>query len=125
MEIRLLREGDAQALWDLRRTALQSEPEAFAESLEEHLQKPVETVAARLRSTSDENFVVGAVSETALAGMVGFYRETHAKRRHRGWIWGMYVATEFRGTGLGRQLLEDLIHRAGRIEGLHRLLLTV
>jgi ribosomal protein S18 acetylase RimI-like enzyme len=125
MEIRRLTEADAQALWDLRATALQSEPEAFGESVEEHLQTPVETIAGRLRSGGDETFVLGAISDSALVGMVGFYRELRSKRRHRGWIWGMYLAPEWRGQGIGRRLLEAAIHRAEKIAGLQRLLLSV
>ena len=125
MEIRCLTESDVQALWDLRTTALHSEPEAFGESLEEHLQTPVETIAGRLRSGGNENFVLGAISESALVGMVGFYRELRPKRRHRGWIWGMYVAPNWRGRGVGRRLLEEVVRRAEKLSGLRRVLLSV
>jgi ribosomal protein S18 acetylase RimI-like enzyme len=125
MEIRCLTETDAQALWDLRTTALQSEPEAFGESLEEHLQTPVEGIEQRLRSGGDESFVLGAISDSVLVGMVGFYRDLRAKRRHRAWIWGMYVAPTWRGEGIGRQLLEEVVRRAEKISGLQRLLLSV
>ena len=125
MEIRCLTDTDAQALWDLRTAALQSEPEAFGESLEEHLQTSVDRIERRLRSGGDENFVLGAVSDSALVGMVGFYRDLPSKRRHRGWIWGMYVAPTWRGKGIGRQLLEEVVRRAEKISGHQRLLLSV
>jgi len=125
MEIRRLTEGDAQALWDLRTTALRSEPEAFGESVEEHLQTPLETIAERLRSGGDENFVLGAISNSELVGMVGFYRELRRKRCHRGWIWGMYVAPRWRDQGIGRRLLEEAVRLTRKISGLQRVLLSV
>jgi RimJ/RimL family protein N-acetyltransferase len=125
MEIRCLMEADARDLWNLRATALQSEPEAFGESLEEHLQTSVEAIAGRLASGGNENFVLGAISDSELVGMVGFYRELRPKRRHRGWIWGMYVVPGWRGKGIGRQLLEEIVRRGEKISGLHRLLLSV
>jgi ribosomal protein S18 acetylase RimI-like enzyme len=125
MEIRCLADADAQALWDLRATALQSEPEAFGESSEEHLQTSVETIAGRLKSGGNESFVLGAISDSALVGMVGFYRELRPKRRHRGWIWGMYVAPDWRGRGIGRRLLEEVVRRAEKLSGLQRVLLSV
>ena len=37
----------------------------------------------------------------------------------------MYVAPEWRGRGIGRRLVEEAIRRAGKISGLHRVLLRV
>ena len=57
--------------------------------------------------------------------MIGLYRDQRAKRRHKGWIWGMFVEERYRGTGLGRALLEEAISTARNMLGLRCVLLSV
>lgn len=57
-------------------------------------------------------------------GLAAFGRDTHRKARHRGFVWGMYVAPEARGRGVGRALLRALIAHA-RSRGVERLTLGV
>ena len=49
MDIRKLMESDAAALWNLRLSALETEPVSFAESPEELRKTSVEEYAARVR----------------------------------------------------------------------------
>src|SRR5579859_3017473 len=102
MQIRRLTDADAEPLWRLRLSALQTEPATFAESLDELLQSTPETFAERLRSGGDENFVMGAFDNGTLVGMAGFYREQIAKKRHKGWVWGVFVSPTYRGKSIGR-----------------------
>jgi RimJ/RimL family protein N-acetyltransferase len=125
MEMRRLTERDVEALWKLRLQALESVPEAFGESAEEHRQTSVEAYANRLRDGGDENFVIGAFAGPELMGMVGFYRELRLKRRHTGGIWGMFVAPSSRGQGVGAVLLQEALTRARAIPGLRRVHLSV
>jgi RimJ/RimL family protein N-acetyltransferase len=125
METRRLTERHVQALWTLRLQALESEPEAFGESIEEHRQGSIEAYANRLSSGGDENFVIGGFVDSDLVGMVGFYWELRLKRRHRGGIWGMFVAPSSRGRGFGVALLKEALRTAKTIPGLRSIHLSV
>jgi ribosomal protein S18 acetylase RimI-like enzyme len=125
VEIRALIETDAQAWWDLRLQALQTEPFAFGQSVEEHLALSVETVAGRFRQPHAAAFTLGAFEGTALVGMITFVRETAPKRRHKGYVYAVYVAPAYRGKGLARNLLSKLIESARREASLEQLHLAV
>jgi RimJ/RimL family protein N-acetyltransferase len=121
--VRILSAADVNQFWPLRLRALKEEPESFGMSYIEAVGTPIEQVTQRLHS-SDDSFVLGAFAPH-LVGMVGCFREHGQKRRHKATIWGMYVAPEARGKGLGKALVENLIARAGSIPELERLVLSV
>jgi GNAT superfamily N-acetyltransferase len=125
VEIRLFTEQDAQTLWDLRMLALESEPWSFVDSVEELRAISVQDFATRLRSGDAENFIVGAFERQTAVGMVGCYQEVPLKRRHKAWIWGVFVAPPARGKGIARSLMQAAIDRATSIPDVDMLLLTV
>jgi ribosomal protein S18 acetylase RimI-like enzyme len=122
--VRRLTEADAAEFWRLRREALEREPASFGESVEEHLKTPVATVAARFQG-GGENFVYGAFDGATLVATAGFYREQRIKRRHKGVVWGVYVAPEYRGRGVGRAVLVTLLESARALAGLKSVYLSV
>jgi ribosomal protein S18 acetylase RimI-like enzyme len=125
MEIRLFTEQDAQALWNLRMQALETDPWSFVDSSEELRAISVEEFATRLRSGDAENFIVGAFEQQTAVGMVGCYQEVPLKRRHKAWIWGVFVTPAARGKGIARSLMQAAIDRAKNIDGLDMVMLTV
>lgn len=125
MHIRKLTENDAHALWHFRKLALETDPFSFVESPEELDKISAEEYASRLRPGAKVNFIFGAFEENHLIGTVGFYQETHQKRCHKGWIWGVFVRPDSRGTGIAHQLMLVTIQAAKEITGLDMILLTV
>lgn len=124
MEIRLFTEQDSQALWDLRMLALETDPWSFVDSPEELRAMSVEEFATRLRADLAENFIVGAFEDGDAVGMVGCYQEVPLKRRHKAWIWGVFVAPAARGRGIARSLMKAAIERARAVDGLEMVMLT-
>jgi len=125
VEIRVLGAADAEAFWKLRLQGLESDPQAFGESAVEHRASSIETFAARLGATSVENFVMGAFVNGELVATAGFFRNPTLKRKHKGKVWGMYVADAVRGQGIGRGLLEALLGCARTIADLEEVQLSV
>jgi len=126
VEIRRLAEDDAHDFYLLRLEALEREPQAFGQSPQEHRAMSLESTARRLGGGPEgPNFVLGALVDGHLVGMAGFYQEEGTKNRHKGRIWGVYVTEAWRGKGIARVLLSEIIERARAKLELEQVLLAV
>lgn len=125
MEIRSLTAKDAEAWWQLRLEMLRNDPASFADSAEEHQATTVERARKLLgEGHLVENFVVGSFANGRLIGTAGFFRRKHAKEHHKGHVWGVYVSPEQRGQGVARALMQEVIRRARKIDGLEQITLV-
>jgi RimJ/RimL family protein N-acetyltransferase len=127
MEIRKLNSSDVEDYVRLRLEALRQNPEAFATTYEETVSIGHEALMLKTakRLDSQETFTIGAFVDEQLVGVVTFMREQKTKLRHKGNVVAMYVTPSERGKGIGKCLLEELIERAKKLNGLEQLHLTV
>ena len=123
LSIRALGVEDAPLLIELRREALESSPLAFAASAADDVALDPEAVR-RFLGAPDTQAVYGGFDGDALVGMVGLFRSTKLKQRHKATLWGMYVHPRCRGAGAARKLLSEAIARA-RAWSIERLHLSV
>jgi RimJ/RimL family protein N-acetyltransferase len=123
--IRTITLEDTEKFWNLRLEALKISPENFGATYEESVDLSIESVRARIGLT-DDKFILGAFSqEDELVGMVGFWKEQSLKVKHKGNVWGMYVTDKHRRQGLGTRLIQELIKRAEKLDGLEQINLCV
>jgi RimJ/RimL family protein N-acetyltransferase len=102
-------------------TALQSDEESLLITLKDNSHAPFPT------KDRNDSFTLGAYAKNVLAGVVSFARdgEDREKLRHKGIIFSMYVSKEFRGHGIAKELLEELIKRVKTISDIEQINLIV
>lgn len=100
---------------------LQSDEETLLITPRDNLNAPFPT------KDRTDSFTLGAYAKNVLAGVASFARdgEDREKLRHKGILFTMYVSKEFRGHGIARQLLEEIIKRAKTIPGIEQINLIV
>lgn len=74
-----------------------------------------------------DSFTLGAYVDYELAGIVSFGRDgsDREKLRHKGVLFRMYVSEKFRGKGIAKMLIEELVVRAKEISDIEQINLTV
>ncbi|MVM31428.1 GNAT family N-acetyltransferase [Spirosoma sp. HMF4905] len=96
--------------------------DCFRSTPADQLNKPFPT------NGTPDSFTLGILNiANELAGVVSFQREGqyHEKFRHKGLLFGMYVADKYSGQGLGRILLVETIRRVRLVTDLEQITLQV
>jgi RimJ/RimL family protein N-acetyltransferase len=114
MQIRALTPQDASSFQALRLRGLQECPEAFASSYEEEFETPLAEIERSLQPKPDA-VVFGAFDAHGLVALLGLQRESMTKLAHKALIWGVYVAPEARGRGIGTYVLRHALDYAANV----------
>jgi len=126
MTIRKLSPPDAEAYRRLRLRGLQESSAAFSSSYAEEAGRSLADVVARVTASADGSVCVfGAFADEELVGLLAFVRSSRLKLAHGVELFGMYVAPEFRGRGLGGALLDTALAHARALPGVRKVKLTV
>jgi ribosomal protein S18 acetylase RimI-like enzyme len=107
--IRPLNAGDAAQWRVLRLEALRTCPTAFASSYEEALKQDLST---RIPSPDSPDALFGAFHQGVLCGSAGLHIPQSLKQRHKGQLWGVYVAPSVQRRGIGAALVRAAIEHA-------------
>lgn len=124
MHLRTLTPEDASAFQALRLRGLQECPEAFASSYEEEVGTLQAEIERRLKPKPD-SAIIGAFQDRELVGLTGVHRESMTKLAHKAFIWGVYVAPEVRGHGVGGKVVGHALHYASETLGVRQVNLGV
>jgi ribosomal protein S18 acetylase RimI-like enzyme len=123
MKIRILNGNDADAYRIIRLEGLKNSPEAFGSSYEEEQLDPIDFYKSRLES--DTAYTFGAFEKEELAGVVTLVKETKVKLKHKASIFAMYVSPDYRGRGIGKKLMAEVVKKAQEFDDTEQLQLSV
>src|SRR6266849_1835515 len=109
LKVRRLETHDVASYRELRLEGLKAHPEAFGSTWEYEADKPASWWAERLET----NRVFGGwVDGSPLVGVAGVRVQEAVKLRHKGVLWGMYVRSQARRTGLAAALVLRIVGHA-------------
>ena len=98
--------GGSVSVWE-------SDPDAFSSTFGHESAMPLAWFAERIVAGN----VFGAFVRGELLGVAGYWPREGAKESHKAILWGMYVRSAARGTGLGERLIDAVVkHATGRVE---------
>jgi ribosomal protein S18 acetylase RimI-like enzyme len=108
--IRRLTTADLPPFRTARLDALRLHPQAYGSAYEEEIAFALDDFAARWPAAPGAMF--GAFAGDRLIGITGLQVEPRVKRRHKGFIYSVYVDESFRGRGVAAALVEAAIAAA-------------
>ena len=122
--VRPLVPDDAPAYRALRLAGIAELPAAFCTTQALESSVPMAQMRQRLQPTPLQ-IIFGIFNDTQLIAMAGLRREPIAVVHDKASLWGVYVAPQARGQGLGRQLVQAAIGHACTIPELATVRLAV
>jgi len=114
--LRLLTVDDFDAFQRIRAEALLEHPESFGSPEEQQGGEVQEATYRRWLSGS----IFGAFENEVLIGVTGFYVSADKRSKHRGNIFTVFVRKQYRGKGIGDELIKAVLALAEtRVDQVH------
>ena len=122
--IRPLGPRDVDSFMLIRADMLRRSPLSFGSDPDQHIDR--DQTYRDLKEKNEENFILGYFDDNnTLVGMIGCFRKTRKKERHKAYMWGMYVHEVHRGKGIARQLMEEALDKIKQAPGVEKVMLSV
>ncbi len=128
IQVRVLQIEDAKNFRDLRLESFRESPLGFSESYQDEKERPFLDFEQEVKPVGDppEYYILGAFDPAGnLIGFVKFKRDKRSKARHKSMVHAMYTKAAERNKGIGKLLMEEVIHRAQAMEGMEQIHLWV
>lgn len=123
--IRRLESKDVSLYRKTRLEALKQEPDNYGSTYEEESAKERLAYEDYIEQQSPIHVVFGAFDGDDLIGIMAYFRDERRKLWHRGKVTQVYVAPSYRGRGVAKQMLTQLVDHAFGQDGLEILTLEV
>ena len=120
----MLTRDDHQIYRLLRLEMLREEPWSFGSDYESALKLSEQDFRDRA-DYAEDRVIIGAFAAEDLVGSCGGRRDPDLKRRHIGYIWGMYLRAQHRGSGTAARMLTTTIDRLRQLPDLELIQLAV
>ncbi len=118
LSIRRLTPDDAGAFYAMRLHCMDEAYDFFRSSVADIQADGLADCTNRLQSADTR--IVGVFENDVLIGIGGITREARDKLCHKALLWGMFVAGEAAGKGVGKAIVDALIAEAqGFVRSLH------
>lgn len=106
--IKRLGPADSDDYRAIRLAALANAPEAFGSTYAAEAARPREVFTERVSRLP----IFGAYDADQIVGMAGYWRHDGLKDKHKGSVWGVYVAPPWRKRGVAGALMQAVIEAA-------------
>lgn len=114
LQVRRVREVDAQAYYALRRRSFEESAYPLEPQLRRELKTGTEGIVAQLAAQVAEGTCMwAALSGETMIGTAALSREYHASYGGIGVLWGVYVLPRYRGTPASRLLMDAVVGFCG------------
>src|SRR4051794_10963517 len=108
--VRPAADDELDALYRVRLRSLAEDPDAFDQTVADAEAKGVEPLAEILALAAiDRELVLFGEVDGEVAGLVFGSRSRRPRSQHRARLWGMWVAPQARGQGLGLALVSEAV----------------